>query len=878
MKRKYALLLAALLLTGCTSHAGADTNGSETDAVSTESEQKNETAATTTKSAHQPDIDKLVESEEKYFTANGRKIDLTDEEWKEVMSAFAELQSSERVYPKSIDGKCDYITIEINNDAHYLTRVSGSDSYISVDKKAEFACEGAIEQIFEKYCNNTADLSDGGNGTAEDRLVGLHVQCDEPKNQQEYLDIARKIVAQWLDTLPNEEGRYHLDSYTFADDLADNRVFHGDGYVNGGREFVCYVGFDTPTKDDNTAFYANGTYDTFYHYYFGPGVLARFRWENGVCTLIDYDKAFAMLTSDKLKDGLFGISENEMKYKTFYDFMNDNDNVNEWLAKGLGSHLCAYRFSHNVMMLANGNVVFMDVGNSDKPIYDGEYVTTDMHQYFYDSNMDGKYSSPVDYIDGSGAVVMTYRDGFALEFDDYNHDGNPDYAIRISSDEHGSKYDVRCMDINGTPWEDNSEVYIYGEFDESIRLQLSDSGAILKPVDDGEGGITYKEERLFTDKSNTSHADITEDDDISYRMYSQRFYLPETLRGYTSEDDEVICYFWNNTAAPVTVGGEYEIQRKIGSEWEAVSTGRITPRVADGNSCARIAFDISDIASEEMALYRIKTTAAKTISDIKTVYGGFYYGTKTAPSLEISSEQFPDVSKAIHFEVKNTGMSVVFPTAELYRGQDKLCDVSVDKLNSGAAETVTITEGDISGRFTAGEYTLKLTADGKEYSCTTEVIEVPEERLHYFPEKVQAKLKDGDIILSLTNNIWNEKPVTISYISEVTVINDSNSGTMYMNDELRDVEVAFGETVEIKLVDYSDILDEYEEYFEEMKKDEELAELYGEEFAEISSMTFREYVTKVLSICEPQKGDLCRVVINLDTPNEDKEYIYFEMP
>ena len=63
-----------------------------------------------------------------------------------------------------------------------------------------------------------------------------------------------------------------------------------------------------------------------------------------------------------------------------------------------------------------------------------------------------------------------------------------------------------------------------------------------------------------------------------------------------------------------------------------------------------------------------------------------------------------------------------------------------------------------------------------------------------------------------------------------------------------------------------------------MKKDEELAELYGEEFAEISSMTFKEYVTKVLGICEPQKGDLCRVVINLDTPNEDKEYIYFEMP
>lgn len=33
-------------------------------------------------------------------------------------------------------------------------------------------------------------------------------------------------------------------------------MFHGDGYVNGGREFVCYVGFDTPTKDGNTKWYA----------------------------------------------------------------------------------------------------------------------------------------------------------------------------------------------------------------------------------------------------------------------------------------------------------------------------------------------------------------------------------------------------------------------------------------------------------------------------------------------------------------------------------------------------------------------------------------------------------------------------------------------
>ena len=75
-------------------------------------------------------------------------------------------------------------------------------------------------------------------------------------------------------------------------------MFNGDGYVDGGREFACYFAFTTDSEDNNSVFYASGTYDTFYHYYFGPGVFARFRWEDGKCTLIDYDKAFALLSFD----------------------------------------------------------------------------------------------------------------------------------------------------------------------------------------------------------------------------------------------------------------------------------------------------------------------------------------------------------------------------------------------------------------------------------------------------------------------------------------------------------------------------------------------------------------------------------------------------
>ncbi len=634
------VVLCTALLSGCASGVTrVDTVQSEELAAENRSETTESSAyAETSESSvyeESGEISKLVKkSSDKAFYANWEEITLSDNEWTELLSMFSKLQTAETILPKEMGARNDTLTISINGAEHTITRFAGErSSYISVDGKAEYAVTAEAGELFERYCDGKASGFTGSTGESkpanpEDRLVGLSIECDEPKTQEEYLSAARKIVAQWLDSLKDEEERYKLTSYTFTDSLADNRVFHGDGYINGGREFVCYVGFDTPIEDEDSAFYAVGTYDTFYHYYFGPGVLARFRWENGVCTLTAYDEAFAMLTSDSLKNGLYGISGGESGYKTFYDFMNDRENVDKWLAKEVfRDSLCRYMVSHNVMMLANGRVIFMDIGNTDEPEYSGgfataEYATTDMHQSFYDSEGESLYGSPVDYIDGSGAVVMTYRVGFPIVFDDYNHDGNPDYAIRISSDDKGSVYDVRCMDINGTPWEDSEEVYIYGEFAESIRLQVSDSGGILKPVADENGGVRYEETKLFADKSNTMHHDVSDDELTDYRMYSQRFYLPDNLRLYDPSDREVICYFWNNTDEDVTVSGGYEIQRSSGGVWETVSSAKkLAPTKAGAGECAELSFDISDLPDGTAALYRIKITV-----NGKSVYGGFYMG------------------------------------------------------------------------------------------------------------------------------------------------------------------------------------------------------------------------------------------------------------
>ncbi|MGN0607149.1 MAG: hypothetical protein ACI4JM_11565, partial [Oscillospiraceae bacterium] len=421
MNKKLALIVAVLLLTGC--NAGNDITANQT--------QNTAVGFTDKASSEENSIDKLIKSEDKSFSANGKDIELNDNEWKAVLTAFMNLQQTEPALPKENGITGDSFIVSINGEIHNITQINGKkSSYISVDNRAEYFCSDELHELFRKYCTYEDEIKTENN--PEERLVGLSAECDEPTNPEEYLETARTVVKPWLDSLKSEKGRYKLSEYTFTDRLAENRTFHGDGYINGGREFVCYVGFDTPDEDEDTAFFASGTYDTFYHYYFGPGILARFRWENGVCTLIEYDSAFSMLTSDTLKDGLYGISQQEMKYKTFYDFFNDKENVEGWLEKNLRSRLCTYRISHNVMMLSNGSIIFMDIGNSSCPEYDGDFAATDMHQYFYDSEMDEKYSSPVDFIDGRGPVVMTYRNDFPIIYDDYNHDGNPDYAIRIS--------------------------------------------------------------------------------------------------------------------------------------------------------------------------------------------------------------------------------------------------------------------------------------------------------------------------------------------------------------------------------------------------------------------------------------------------------------
>ncbi len=868
-KRLIPLFLCALLLTGCT---GSDENSSDT--------------AGTPKFTDK-EISEIVSTAEKSFRADNKKLTLTDEEWKALLSHFGQYSAAEPVLPKECGGTAkNSLEFKLDGEEHTLDRIEcDNSSYIRVDGGAEYPITDDAEELFERYCavkekpepQNSQKPAKPANAVSDDpadRLIGLSVECDEPTTYEEYLAVSRKIVAQWLDSLKSEKGEYRLKSYTFTDDLNENRVFHGDGYVNGGREFVCYVAFDAPEKE-NTVFYAAGTYDKFYHYYFGPGVLARFRWENGVCSLIDYDEAYAMLTSGTLKSGLYGIkSADTPSYKTFYDFFYDKEYVEEWLAKDYHSYLCGYLVSHNVMMLSNGNIVYMDIGNSDIPKYEGDHVTTDMHQYFYSPEDASIYSSPVDYIDGSGAVVMTYRLGFPIVYDDYNHDGNPDYAIRVSSDENGSKYDVRCMDINGTPWEDNKEIYIPGEFAESIRLQISDRGGIF--IAGKDDPASYVDSYPFSDKSNTEHHIVSEGKLQDYRMYSQRFFLPESLRSYTSDDKEVICYFWNNTAESVTAGGEYEIQRLNGKQWETVSTGKqISSVEVSSRGHAELGFDISDLADDRLAVYRVKINV-----NGKDVYGGFYYGDSSGVNLEITGGEYHTAARFINFKAENNGLSVAYPKSiTLFRGSEKVCEADVElhnKIDSGGTETISIFADDVEGGFTAGEYSLVISTDGGEFSGTATLVEVSPEEVYFFPQNVPAQKTDKGIELTLTNGIWNKQTAAVTGVSSFRVLKDGVwQDSVYAPNFRYGMEIGYGESGTVVLESLNSGARSFFDKIQSGDFDETMDKEYLEK---IKNMTFEDYLREVLRATVPEAGDLCRVTVEVGGSTARSEYVYFKFP
>jgi hypothetical protein len=361
--------------------------------------------------------------------------------------------------------------------------------------------------------------------------------------------------------------------------------------------------------------------------------------------VVDYDGAYmGAMYGGSLLDNLYGIrtSENsENSYATFYEFMNDTENLNSYLTNGTYSRLLENILSHNVLMLSNGSVYYADIGSSpsyDTPEYSDGVYTGQFARQFYDKNGESTYGSPVTYDDSTQSpTTLKFNDGFSLIFDDYNNDGNPDYTIKIDEDENGSTYYVSCMSNDGTPRANpyNAEVYLAGCFDDSVRLQRYEDGYVCWSYD-ANGRLT----------PGTSLDD--------YRMYAQRYYEPEGINSYEDGIQNIICYLWNNTDTDQQLGNSYSVEQLINGEWSGVTeelsisgttvindtclkyedekTNTGSTSVGSGTensnivipaySHIAISFDISDVTASSKSEYRI----ALKLNNGQTVYGGFYMG------------------------------------------------------------------------------------------------------------------------------------------------------------------------------------------------------------------------------------------------------------
>ena len=423
------------------------------------------------------------------------------------------------------------------------------------------------------------------------RLLNQSVKCNEPKDEMDYVIMAERLVYAWLDTLKNEKGRYKLKKYT-----PEYTVINAMGFVGYGTEFCATVYFSTDIEDDDSAFYSEDGYDTFYHYYNGPMVYVRCHYENGRCDIVDYDDAFqADLTAD-----LNGIAEGTSDYPTFWEFYDDTANLKN-LMKKIPYSRSEGAAAASPIMLADGQIGYVEICPRDGVTWKQGGKSYGVYDNYFSNTKTDTYSSPIDYKDGSGACAEQYDKSFDLIWDDYNGDGNPEYAIKQDStdeDKKGARYEVRCMSNDMTPRSTRFDFYMAGRHEECIHLQMTEWGTVIWSLENGK---------------------MTPNHDIDkYRMYSRRYYLPGNMRGYTDEK-KIKCFFWNNTAKKVSTGNRYHIEYFNGDKWVKVSKNRKIKKVkCPAYRDVTLTFDISGI-TRKPGEYRIVLGKGK-----KKVCGGFY--------------------------------------------------------------------------------------------------------------------------------------------------------------------------------------------------------------------------------------------------------------
>lgn len=592
----------------------------------------------------EPEVEPEVEVKDRAHVSLGyiESDDIGEEQTAELAAAAKEL--------KPIDGK-DITMVEDSEDWKlYLCVAKEYQNYTRRLSDVGWVIVDSDLNVYDDSPELSAlvkkSLEGGSKDLVNENNEYYTIECKEPNTEEEYVGAAVECCKEWLGSLQSEDTDNYYRNKSFEITEVEEESGHqkcnylSSGMVDGVKEFVVEICFNAEDCGEDSfydKYYQEGRYTEAGTYWSGNYFCARFRWEDGKCTLI---KIGTRDESKTVQSGLNGI-QGEGGYKNFFEFARRPD-----YDKAVENSFVPYgrcTVSANLTQTEDGKPINIDIYSSkiENETKEGYTAIWDKRAY-----IDGQatYSTGLYFTDnGTGHMPDTLPKKFSLTFDNYDGDANPDFCCRYDSDSDGTYYvlesiqtDGRIFNLSGRAFEGG--IYIAGCTDPSPRLQRTENIPYIGWKKDESGYYP-------TDSSGQP----TELPDLN--MYSDRLFLPGDLKLYTKDEDTVTCFIWNNTDSEITTDGTYSIEMSDNGKWKTVAeglkckSGKIKPR-----EHIEVSYDISSVKDRYNTVYRIVNKCGS-----KEACGSFWLEGKEAVSIDVKADAYHLGASSGSFSVKDNG-------------------------------------------------------------------------------------------------------------------------------------------------------------------------------------------------------------------------------
>lgn len=658
-----------------------------------------------------------------YF--NGISVYLEEEqkdELSEIYSSLMELSWQEMtLYEDSMEWR-----MTLNRDRS-LSRMQSADGWVIMDDTMRFYADNDAlnEFIIKALASGMDDISVG---TEE----YFSISCSEPDTEDEYRETAEQLLEAWLTSLQDEETEdyYRNTGFTISEPeilgsgyISRKNNYLACGMVNGVKEFCVELCFTAEDCGDNTfydRYYQEGRYTVAGTHWSGNYICGRFRWENGICTLIDLSTRDG---SGRMLQGLNGISQNE--FRNFYDFARQPD-LNRMTDDSFQPY-GKVTVSSNLTMTMDGRQIHIDVYSFDARQENADTVTAVMHKRSY-TESEFLYSSGVYYTDNAASVKeLTLPRNFKITFDNYDNDGNPDYCVKYDEDENGSYYvlqslqtDGRIFNLSGRAY--SGGIYVAGCYEASPRLQRTEDIPYI--------GWKYEKGSYYPTDTSGRKIELP-----AVHMYSDRYFLPDDMKIYDEDENIVHCFLWNNTDKKVSTDSVYSVEMCENGEWVTVADGLRGSTVSiEPRSYADIAYDISAVTNRANTTYRIVQNCGR-----ETAYGNFWLAGRAVQTMQLDSVTLAEGALAGAFAYTDSGLHTSPVTSAVITSGSATYSLLLTDSELGTQEFLMA-----DGRgLPAGNYT--LTADGRTSMDFMVETDVP-----VMGAAISAEQKDSEVQVTFT--------------------------------------------------------------------------------------------------------------------------------